>query len=273
MLDFGPSGLKTTLRSLSDKGIKYAGAGADLSQALQPVVIERRGLKIALVSFMISPEFEGLEITPAGESTPGVAPIRGFDARLTGGKRALVPSDADLRQMEDTIRAAKKVADLVAVSLHIHWGDLESIDPDGKQLVARAAVDAGADMILGHGPHVVNGIEVYKTKPIIYSMGDFVVQPPMLGYEVFYPDQVKNTKRIRANERTFESMMVRMILSQQGAFRRIEILPTATTQSGDPHFVTGDKANAILERVKTLSEPFKTAIKRQSWYSVLELSK
>src|SRR4051812_35739963 len=125
--------------------------------------------------------------------------------------------------------------------MHIHWGGLEEIDP-GKQMVTRAAIDAGADMILGHGPHVVNGIEFYKGKPIIYSIGNFAFQFPPGAYE-YFPDSLKVVKRLSGQGPLFEAMMVRMILSPKGDIRRMELLPVElTTQDGDPHFVTGEKA-------------------------------
>ncbi len=269
MMDFGPSGLATTQKALDDHGIKHSGAGTDLAQALRPAIIERKGLKIGLVSIMVAADFSSLG-TPAREHEPGVAPIDGTEVRLADGSPAIAPSHADLHHMEEAIRNAKKVADLVAVSFHIHWGELEHIDPDGKQLIARAAVDAGADMVLGHGPHVINGIEFYKDKPIFYSMGNFAFQPPLSAYE-YFPDSLKLIKGILSNERVFEGMMLRITLSSRGEIRRLEVLPLAITQEGDPHFVAGEKGDGILKRLENLSEPFDTSIKRESWFAVVDL--
>ncbi|MHB1205442.1 MAG: CapA family protein, partial [Rhodospirillaceae bacterium] len=271
MMDFGPSGLETTLKTLDTAGIKHAGAGATLAQALQPALIERKGLKIALLGFLVAPNITTLG-TPATENTPGVAPVRGTRIRLLNGKAGFAPSDDDLNAMEAAIKEARKTADVVAVTMHIHWGDLEAIDPEGKQLITRAAIDAGADIVLGHGPHVVNGIEFYKGKPIIYSMGNFAFQFDFGAY-TFFPTSATTIKRLMGNERLFEAMMVRMILSPQGKFKRMELLPLGLTKDGDPHFVAGDGANSVLDRVKALSEPFGTAIKREAWYAVVDLPK
>lgn len=268
MMDFGPSGLETTMRVLSEHGIKHAGAGMTLEQALRHTVVEKKGLKVALVSVLVSPT---LDIgTAATADTPGVAWVRGSAVRLANGTQIIAPWHSDLAAMENAIRQARSDAQLVAVSMHFHWGDLEKIDPDGKQLIARAAIDAGADLILGHGPHLINGIEFYKRKPILYSIGNFAFQFPPGAYE-FFPDILKTVERLSSQPELFEGMAVRMVLSPNGDFRRMELLPLALTPNGDPHFVAGAQADAILAKAKSLSEAFGTRVSRSSWYSLVEI--
>jgi poly-gamma-glutamate synthesis protein (capsule biosynthesis protein) len=208
--------------------------------------------------------------TAARENSPGVAPIHGAKIRTVDGKAVFAPSDDDLHAMEDAIRAARKTADVVAVSFHIHWGPLEEIDATGKQLIAHAAIDAGADMILGHGPHVVNGIEFYKNKPIVYSMGNLAFQFPVAAYE-FFPDSLKTVKRLLGDEKVFQAMAVRMTLSSRGRLKRMEILPLALSKEGDPRLTTGEVADKIFSRATSMSAPFGTTIKRQSWYGTVNL--
>src|SRR5207253_4674070 len=118
----------------------------------------------------------------------------------------------DLQALDEAIKAAPKTADVVAGSFHSHWGGLGEIDATGKQLIAHTAIDAGADMILGHGPHVVNGIAFYKGKPIVYSMGNLAFQFPVAAYE-FFPESMKTVKRLLGEEKVFQGMAVRMVLS------------------------------------------------------------
>ncbi len=267
-MDFGSSGLETTIKTLDANNIKHSGAGMTLSDAFKPTVVERKGLKLALVSVMVSPN---LNIgTAATEKTPGVAWVRGTTVRLKDGGTAIIPWDADLRAMEAAIRDARKLAPLVAVSMHIHWGDLEKVDADGKQVVARAAIDAGADMILGHGPHIVNGIEFYKAKPIIYSIGNFAFQFPPGAY-TYFPSSLPTVRRLSADQRLFEAMMVRMVLSQKGEFRRFELLPVGLTPDGSPYLVTGQTADKIFAKVQELSAPYGTKINRMGWYATVDL--
>lgn len=190
--------------------------------------------------------------------------------RLKDGSTAIIPWDADLRAMEDAIREAKKLAPLVAVSMHIHWGDLEKVDADGKQVIARAAVDAGADLILGHGPHVVNGIEFYKEKPIIYSIGNFAFQFPPGAY-TYFPASLPTVKRMSVEKRLFEAMMVRMVLSRSGEFRRFELLPIELSPEGDPYLVTGATADRVFAKVQELSAPYGTKISRKGWFATVDL--
>lgn len=268
MMDFGATGLATTMRTLSEAGIKHAGAGLTLADALRHTVVERKGLKMALVSVMVSPT---LTIgTGATETGPGVAWVRGTSVRRPDGKTVIAPWESDLKAMEEAIKAARKDADLVAVSMHIHWGGPEEIDPDGKQLIARAAVDAGADIILGHGPHLVNGIEFYKSKPILYSIGNFAFQFKPEAY-TFFPETLKIVERLSSDPKLYESMIVRMVLSPKGEFRRLELLPIELSPQGIPSFVTGVKADAILAKAKALSAPLGTTVNRSGWYSVVNL--
>ncbi len=268
MMDFGQGGLETTRRTLDEAGIKYSGAGLNLAEAFQHTVVERKGLKMALVSVMVSPT---LTIgTGAGEKSPGVAWVRGASVRRPDGSTVIAPWDADLKAMEDAINSARKDADLVAVSMHIHWGGGDVIDPEGKQVVARAAIDAGADIILGHGPHLINGIEFYKSKPILYSIGNFAFQFKPDAY-TFFPETLKIVQRLSSDPKLFESMIVRMVLSPKGGFRRMELLPIELTPEGIPHFVTGEKADAILAKATSLSDAFGTKVGRKDWYATVEL--
>lgn len=270
LMDFGQSGLETTRRTLDAVGIKHSGAGLTAGEAYRHTVVEKKGLKMALVSVMVSPT---LTIgTAATENSPGVAWVRGTSVRRSDGKVVISPWESDLKAMEEAIKAARKDAQLVAVSMHIHWGELDEIDPEGKQVVARAAIDAGADLILGHGPHVVNGIEFYKSKPILYSIGNFAFQFHRAAY-TFFPETLKVVDRLSGNPKLYESMIVRMVLSSKGEFRRMELLPIELTTDGIPRFVTGDRADTVLAKVKTLSETLGTTVNRSAWYSVVEVPK
>jgi poly-gamma-glutamate synthesis protein (capsule biosynthesis protein) len=269
MTDFGPSGIETTRRTLEANGIKFSGAGANVAQAVEPAVIEKKGLKVALLAFLVSPTYPSIA-TAATDNTPGVAPIHGAEIRQPDGKVVFAPWEVDLKRMEAAIAAARKVADVVMVSFHVHWGPLEEIDPTGKQLIAHTAIDAGADWVVGHGPHVVNGIEFYKGKPIVYSVGNFAFQFNQAEYD-FFPDIKKTLPPMLSNQSNFAGVVARMILTHDGKVRRMELLPINLNPEGDPRLVAGAPADAVLGRVKTLSEPFGTTIRREGWYAVVDL--
>ncbi|MBI4541167.1 MAG: CapA family protein [Gemmatimonadetes bacterium] len=86
------------------------------------------------------------------------------------------PNPEDVEEMAAVVRNAKGVADYVFVTIHTHQGAPNAMPPDFLVTFARAMIDAGADVFVGHGPHFLKGIEIYKGRPIFYSLGDFIFQ-------------------------------------------------------------------------------------------------
>ncbi len=147
--DFGDYGRESTRKTLDALGIKYA--GSDKSEFAMTVV-EAKGKRIAFIGF---------------------------------AHNSLVPNVNDLTFAKQLVEQAKKKADLVVVSFH---GGAEGTDQQhvpsrteifageargNLPLFARTVIDAGADLVLGHGPHVMRGMEIYKDRLICYSMGNF----------------------------------------------------------------------------------------------------
>ncbi len=151
-MDQGQEGLLDTISVLNENEIQYVGAGADAKRAYAPVVVERNGVKMAFLGFSrVVPEVSW----HAGKNKPGVAAT--YD-----------PTDA-----VEAIRSAKKVADLVIVIAH--WGKEKVDHPvDHQKKLSRAYIDAGADLIIGGHPHVLQGFESYQGKWIAYSLGNFI---------------------------------------------------------------------------------------------------
>jgi poly-gamma-glutamate synthesis protein (capsule biosynthesis protein) len=88
------------------------------------------------------------------------------------------PNAEDTAEIGAVVRGAAKLADIVIVTIHAHEAGRggNGTPADFLPIFARAMVDAGADLFVGHGPHVLRGIEIYKGKPIFYSLGDFIFQ-------------------------------------------------------------------------------------------------
>ena len=103
-----------------------------------------------------------------------------FGRRFTAGDKpgiTTVPDKEDVAEIGAVVRSAAGLADYTIVTIHAHEGGRDRLLPaDFLVTFARAMVDAGADMFVGHGPHVLRGIEIYKGKPILYSLGDFIFQ-------------------------------------------------------------------------------------------------
>ncbi|KAE8558732.1 CapA family protein [Paenibacillus polymyxa] len=152
ILDQGTSGLLDTLNYLDEKGIAHAGAGRNAKEAYAPHYFERNGIKIALLgATRVMPEANW----NAGAQQPGVAGA--YDST------AIVKS----------IREARNQADLVIVVAH--WGKERATALESHQTeLSHAFIDAGADLVVGGHPHVLQGMEQYKGKWIAYSTGNFI---------------------------------------------------------------------------------------------------
>jgi hypothetical protein len=208
--DFGDYGRTSTRTVLDDLGIKYAGSDR---QKFSTAYLEVKGKKIAIVGF---------------------------------AHNAIVPNVNDIDVAKQLVAAAKKKADIVVVSFHggaegeaaqhvpreteIFVGEKRGNLP----LFAHAVIDAGADLVLGHGPHVLRGMEFYKGRLIAYSMGNFAT------YGMF---NLKGSQGISA---IFE-----ISLGMNGRFIIGRVIPVKQEGRGGPVF---DDSGAAIEKLRTLSE-------------------
>ena len=152
--DFGREAFAEMLILLKQAGLAQFGGGNNLSEAHTPLIIERKGLRIALLGYseFMPRSFE------ADFDAPGVA-------------------WSEDEQVVDDIRKARTVyrADLVIPVMHWGWENERTANDRQRQL-ARVMVDAGADAVIGGHPHVTQDIEHYRGKPIVYSVGNFVMK-------------------------------------------------------------------------------------------------
>lgn len=158
VMDFGTAAFTDTLTHLTDAGIAHAGAGKTRSKAIQPSIVEIAGLRLAI--------FGLTDRSPAYAATvnrPGTAFVR-----INTG------NPATRRTVDTALKRANAAApDLVVASLH--WGQNWETHPSRAQRrFARWLVDRGVDIVHGHSAHVIQGIEVYRGRPIIHDAGDFV---------------------------------------------------------------------------------------------------
>ncbi len=152
ILDFGPEGITDSLAALDGAGIRHVGAGEDLEQAKALEILEVKGRKIGFLG--VSRVYMAASWA-AGAGHPGV--FSTYDPTLA------------LQE----IRAAKEKCDHLVV--YVHWGIERNTAPEEYQReMGRQYIDAGADLVVGSHPHVLQEIEYYKGKPIAYSLGNFV---------------------------------------------------------------------------------------------------
>jgi poly-gamma-glutamate capsule biosynthesis protein CapA/YwtB (metallophosphatase superfamily) len=187
-MDWGPDALLDTVALLRAQGIATVGAGPNLMEARAPAILERNGVRVAFLAYC-SVLREGYA---AKTNQPGVAPLRVHTyyeaAEYQPGMPPHVitrPYDEDLSGLIDDVAAARQSADVVVVSLH--WGlhFIPRAIADYQPLVARAAFEAGADLILGHHAHVPKAIGVYDSKACFYSLSNFIMSAPPAKPERF----------------------------------------------------------------------------------------
>nr|WP_241692684.1 CapA family protein [Haloarcula salina] len=158
LLDFGPGALTDTPAHLADGGVAATGAGADRAAAFEPAVVEIGGLSVAVVAVTDqSPSYA------AGRDGPGTA------------YAPLDPSHPLTRRRVGGALAAARDADPDLLVVTAHWGPNWVTEPtETRRSFARWLVDRGADVVHGHSAHVLQGVEVYRGRPIMYDTGNFV---------------------------------------------------------------------------------------------------
>jgi len=228
VLDYGPTALDDTLDYLTDAGIGAPGAGEDRSAAFEPALVTAGDLDLAVVA--------------ATDQAPSYA------ARPHSPGTAFAPLDPDdpvSRQSMGTALETARESDPDLVVASLHWGPNWETEPsETHQAFARWLVDHGVDVVLGHSAHTIQGIELYRGRPIIYDAGDFVDD-----YAV---------KEAYHNDRSF----LFELRVEDGALAALDLVPTeierATVTEAD-----ADAASWLRDRVRTLSEPFGTEIERR----------
>jgi poly-gamma-glutamate capsule biosynthesis protein CapA/YwtB (metallophosphatase superfamily) len=229
--DYGADGMRITTKHVAEAGLVQAGVGEDLVQAREAAFLDTARGRVALISVASTfPDHSragrarnGVRgrpgLNPLRFSTTYVVPrarleeLRRLQAELTGRKpaegdvltffsrRFIVgdkaeirsePNGEDVAEIASVVRNASRQADYTLVTIHAHEGGATRAEPaQFLATFARAMVDAGADLFVGHGPHVLRGIEMYKGRPILYSLGDFIFQNetvlrlPSENYEPF----------------------------------------------------------------------------------------
>ena len=176
-MDWGPEALIDTVELFRSKGKMVIGGGRDDAEARAPAIVERNGVRIAFLAYC-SVLRDG---QASGKGKAGIAPLRAHTHYLpeefqpgTPPRIVTVPYEDDVKAMQDDIVKAKRRADVVVLS--IHWGlrHVPKTICTYQPPIAHAAIDAGADLIIGHHAHSIKAVEVYKGKVCFYSVGNLM---------------------------------------------------------------------------------------------------
>lgn len=196
-------------------------------------------------------------------------------------------NERDMRELEASVRDAGQQADWVVVTLHAH----ESGDPADRskpaqfvEAFARKMIEAGADMVVCHGPHILRGIEVYQGKPIFYSMANFIFENDLVEFQPadnydkvglgpdalpsdYYSKRSKNdTVGFPANRKYWQSVVAEVVYKDDHELKEIRLHPVALgfgksrTGRGQPYPAPADEAQQIFDDLKALCEPYGTTV-------------
>lgn len=210
-MDYQAEGLKETMEVLDQAGIQHIGAGNQLREARRPDIFDVKGQRIAYLAYY--GEEYGAEDNKAG-----------------------VSSIQEERIAED-IKSIRDQVDWIVVNFH--WGqELATHPADWQTELGRFTIDQGADLVVGHHPHVLQGAEVYRGRPIVYSLGNFI---------------------FGGNSRTdYDTAVLKVALKDKKM--KVEFLPIEV-KGYQPQVVSGDRGNQILQQIEQLSASFKQPMK------------
>jgi hypothetical protein len=175
--DRGAEGVEDTVAGLKEQGIAPFGAGANLKEARQPAILLRGGKRFGFLSFnCVGPKESWAGPAKAGCTYVHVLSHYEPEGANPGGP-PLAYSFAHpdtVEAMQADIEALRAQVDVLVVALHKGLVHTPSTLAMYERPVSKAAIDAGADIVIGHHPHIMHGVELYKGKPIFHGLGNFV---------------------------------------------------------------------------------------------------
>jgi poly-gamma-glutamate synthesis protein (capsule biosynthesis protein) len=246
-IDFGPESLLRSIELLDKAGIAHAGGGRNREEAHRPAILERNGTRIAILNYSsVNPPAAKATDERAGIATVRVSTAYEPHPRVleVPGSPALVhtiPNADDAKVLEADIMSAKENADVVIVSWH--WGVSPASGGTGQLVgyqveLAHRAIDAGADLVIGHHPHSPQAIEVYQGKAIFYSLGDFAFE--RLGGGTSAPN------------------IIARCVVQGGEVREVSFVPSRPGGQREPLILRTSEAEDVLKMVQDHSAQFGT---------------
>jgi poly-gamma-glutamate synthesis protein (capsule biosynthesis protein) len=240
---------------------------------------------------------ESLRVGPPPAQAPPADEINLFGTRVKRSDKNRVELIADERDIKDIltqVKSARRQADFVFVTIHAHEpGNQVETPADFLPGFARAAIDAGADMFIGHGPHQLRGIEVYKGKPIFYSLGNFFFQYRTLepqAYDVYEGSTLDPFRATIADlydavpgwgasfrEDVWWESVIALSRFEAGRLKSIVLHPVELghgvprSQSGTPRLANPELGKKIIDRLVRLSRPFGTEIQFVNGVGMIQL--
>lgn len=205
IMNFGRIGLENTIKILDENNISHIGAGLNSGDIYKPAIKNIKGIKFVFFAFTYN-----------------------FDQRESSGE-IYGAADMSIEKMKEIVRKARPENDIIIISMHA--GTEYVISPNAQQKeFAHSAIDAGADLVIGHHPHTVQTVEKYKGKYIIYSLGNFV-------FDQMWSDET----RLGA---------MAEIIFKDKKVESVNFIPVKIFDYSQPDILEGEEKEMILERLK-----------------------
>ena len=244
-MDRSEESLFDTLDAAEAAGVRLMGAGRAIADARRPVITN--GVGFLAYCSVLPPGYA------AGPEKPGVAPLRARtwyeQVDWQPGTRPRIHTSAhpdDLAAMVDDVTCLRSEVDVVVVS--VHWG--VHFEPatiaDYQREIAHAAVDAGADLVIGHHAHIAKGVETYRGKAIIYSLNNFVLRPRGDDGEWLSAANTPSDQQ--------HTLVLRCVI-RDGRLTRVAFLPCRIDATATPELLpaTDPRADTVVDYVRWAS--------------------
>ncbi len=205
VLDFPPDSLDDTVAALEEMGIATVGAGRGEAAAHRPTVLEVKGIKVAFLAFA-APRWRGSPEVPTATDVAWAEP----------------------EPVRKAVAQAREEADLVIVLLHMGT-EYEAQANQEQRAVAHAAVEAGATLVIGHHPHMLQDVEIYRGVPIVYSLGNFVFDMDVI-------------------ERTRDTAILRAVLAQDRV-RSVDLYLARIVDDAQPRLRVAEDGSPLVQHV------------------------
>lgn len=255
--DLGTQGILATIEEVEKRNFSHAGTGVSIKEATAPAYLDTPGGKVALVA-MASGGLKG--DAPAKYDRPGVNELK---LESNG-----VLNPEDVQRNLNSIREAAGCADYVLVYQHNHyWEEDNTQTPQWLRKWAHLCIDSGATCFIGHGTPLLHGIEIYKGRPIFYSLGNFIFHTKTASghYEAYVWQSVVADCYFKRGE--LISIKLRpLVLNEKGKPGKLFY-----KTRGAPLLAEGEAVQAILKRLVESSRIYSTDIKIEKNYAEIRV--
>jgi len=250
--DSGIPGIEDTLSGLQSYGIAGVGIGMNIDEARRPVIVEREGTKVGFLDYNCVGPFASW----ANEDKPGcayVSILTHYEMQIDNpGGHPTIHTFAEppsLEAMVNDINKLRPLCDILVVGLHKGLLYLRSQLAMYDKQVSHAAIDAGADLILGGHAHILKGVEYYKGKPIFHGLGNFIVKAQQNATsQIKFDDKMQlftGHSPPGVKDEINRTIIVKCVI-EGGKIQQIRFLPCLINRLRQPEILKHDERGQVI---------------------------